>query len=143
MTIWEYQRLFIRRLMQWSLFSLGIGSILLLGNRFWRHMGRQFIGWALLDLAIAYLGVRLSAKRRAALPDPNAPAAVQRESDDLRSFLELSTLIDLIGVFIGRSVLRSGSRGNGLGDAHSSDVPVHLRLLPRWQRPRRSPPESR
>jgi len=116
MTIWEYQHLIIRRLMQWSLFSLGAGGILLLlGNRFWRQMGRQFVGWALLDLAIAYFGVRISAVRRAALPDPEAPAAIERETGDLRRLLEASVLIDLIAVFAARAVLRRGQRGTGCG----------------------------
>jgi hypothetical protein len=115
MTIWEYQHLIVRRLIQWSLFSLGVGGILLLGSRFWRQMGKQFVGWALIDLAIAYFGLRISDQRRAALPDPEAPAAIERETGDLRRLLEASVLIDLIGVFAGRSLLRRGLSGTGWG----------------------------
>lgn len=116
MTIWEYHHLIIRRLMQWSLFSLGAGGVLLLlGNRFWRQVGRQFVGWALLDLAMTWVGLRISNQRRAALPDPESPAAIERETADLRRLLEASVIIDLIGVFSGRALLRRGSGGTGWG----------------------------
>ncbi|MEP7292839.1 MAG: hypothetical protein ABI835_13735, partial [Chloroflexota bacterium] len=74
MNVWEYQRLVIRRLLQWSLLSLGVGGIFMLGSRFWRDLGKQFVGWALVNLGIAYVGIRLTAQRRAALPNPNTPA---------------------------------------------------------------------
>lgn len=115
MTIWQYQRQLIRRLLQWSLFSLGVGGVLMLGRRFWRDVGKQFIGWALIDLLIAYLGIRVSAQRRAELPDPDAPEVLQSETKNLRYLLEVNTLLDVVYMFVGRWLMKRGSPGTGLG----------------------------
>ena len=84
MNIWDYQRILVRRLIQWALISLGIGTLLSGGNRFWRGVSGQFIAWALINLGIAYFGITTSENRRVALPDPLAPEVLEREAESLR-----------------------------------------------------------
>lgn len=115
MSVWEYQRLLIRRLIQLSLLSFGIGAFMLAGRRFWRDLGKQFIGFAVIELALAWLGVRISADRRAALPEPDAPDALKRETRDLRRLLEASIYVDLATMFVGRFLIRRGAGGSGWG----------------------------
>jgi Family of unknown function (DUF6992) len=115
MNIWEYQRILTRRLIQWALLSLGIGALLSGGTRFWRGVGGQFVGWALVNLGIAYFGVTTSEKRRVALPDPLALEMVEREAHNLRRLLWINTLLDLCYVAGGRWLIRRGKRGTGWG----------------------------
>lgn len=115
MTIWDYQRLISRRLIQWALFSFGVGALLSGGRRFWRGVGVQFVGWALVNLGIAWFGLRASENRRAALPDPLAPAVVEREAHNLRRLLWINSALDLLYISGGRWLIRRGSRGTGVG----------------------------
>ena len=145
MSVWEYQRLIIRRLIQVSLLSFGMGAVMLAGRRFWRELGKQFIGFAFIELALAWLGVRISADRRAALAEPDAPDALRRETHDLRRLLEASIYVDLATMFVGRFLVRRGAGGSGWGVLlqavalflfdlfHAGNVPA-LPSLPRRKR---------
>ncbi len=115
MNIWDYQRILTRRLIQWALISLGIGTLMLGGRRFWRGVGGQFIGWALINLGIAWFGIRTSENRRVALPDPLAPEVLDHEAESLRRLLWINTALDLLYVAGGRWLIRRGSRGTGWG----------------------------
>ncbi len=112
MHIRQYQMLVIRRLLQWSLISLGMGSLMIFGTRFWRDLGKQFIGWALVNLGIVYFGIRMNQEQQASLPDPDAQ---HNEGQKLRRLLEINTLIDVLYMAGGRQMMRRGSRGTGLG----------------------------
>ena len=150
MTIWEYQRLIIRRLIQLSLLSGGIGALMLPGSRFWREFGKQFIAFSVIEMGIAWLGVRITGERHAALPDPVAPDAVKRETQDLRRLLEASVYVDLATMFIGRFAIRRGSGGGGWGVLlqgaflflfdlfHAGNVPSDKPNLPRPRRRRKA-----
>ena len=115
MNIWKYQRTIIRGLLQWSLLSLVAGFFMLPGRRFWREMGKQFVGWGIVNMGIVYVGMRMSEERRAALPDPNDAEIVQRETESLRRLLEVNTLLDVVYMAGGRVLMLRGSRGSGLG----------------------------
>ena len=115
MNIWDYQRILTRRLIQWALISLGIGGLLASGSRFWRGVGGQFIGWALVNLGIAWFGIRTSEDRRIALPDPLAPEVLDREAHNLRQLLWINTALDLLYVAGGRWLIRRGKPGTGWG----------------------------
>lgn len=115
MNIWGYQQILTRRLIQWALLSLGIGGLLVGGSRFWRGVGGQFIGWALVNLGIAYFGVTTSENRRVALPDQLAPEVLEREAHDLRRLLWINTALDLLYVAGGRWLIRRGKPGTGWG----------------------------
>jgi hypothetical protein len=115
MNIWNYQRDLTRRLMQWALLSLGLGTLMLGGRRFWRGMGGQFIGWALVNLGIAYFGITTSENRRVALPDQLAPEVVEHEAENLTRLLWINTALDLLYVAGGRWLVRRGKSGTGWG----------------------------
>ena len=115
MNIWEYQRLLVRRLLQWALFSLGVGTLLSGGRRFRRGVGMQFVGWALVNLGIAWIAQRGAENRRAALPDPLAPEVVEREAHNLRRLLWANTALDLLYVAGGRWLIERGGPGTGVG----------------------------
>ena len=115
MNVWDYQRILTRRLIQWALISLGIGGLLVSGRRFWRGVGGQFIGWALVNLGIAWFGIRTSEDRRSALPDPFAPEVLEREAHNLRRLLWINTVLDLLYIAGGRWLIRRGKRGTGWG----------------------------
>jgi hypothetical protein len=113
MNIWEYQQTLVRRLIQWALLSLALGT--LSGRRFWRGMGGQFIGWALVNLGIASFGITTSENRRVALTDQLAPEVVEREAENLRRLLWINTALDLLYVAGGRWLVRRGKHGTGWG----------------------------
>jgi len=115
MNIWDYQQILVRRLIQWALLSLGLGAIMSFGTRFWRGVGGQFIGWALVNLGIAYVGITTSENRRVALADPLAPEVVEREVRNLRRLLWINTALDLLYVVGGRWLIRRGRHGTGWG----------------------------
>jgi len=121
MNIWDYQRILVRRLIQWALLSLGVGTLMLGGRRFWhashfwRGVGGQFIGWALVNLGIAYFGLTTSENRRVALPDPLAPEVLEHEAESLRRLLWINTALDLLYVAGGRWLVRRGKHGTGWG----------------------------
>lgn len=115
MNIWEYQRTIIQRLLQWSLFSLITGVLMLFGSGFWRAVGRQFIAWALVNMGIAYVGRRMGEERLTALPDPHDSQTVREETNSLRRLLEVNALLDVLYMAGGRILIRRGERGTGVG----------------------------
>lgn len=66
-------------------------------------------------MGVVYVGLRMSEERRAALPDPNDPEVIQRDTQSLRRLLEINTLVDLLYMAGGRILMRRGPRGTGLG----------------------------
>lgn len=115
MNIWEYQRTILQRLLQWSLFSLVAGVLMLFGSRFWRAIGRQFIGWGIVNMGIVYVGRRMGEERRAALPDPRDAKTVREETDSLRRLLEVNAMLDVLYMAGGRLLVRRGEWGTGVG----------------------------
>ncbi len=115
MTVWQYQRLLTRRLLQWSLFSLGMGVVLTRGRSLWRGVGGQFIGWALVNMGIAYFGTRSANQRQKALADPQTSAVVTKEAYNLRLLLWVNTGLDLLYLRGGRWLIKRGNYGTGLG----------------------------
>lgn len=115
MNIWEYQRTILQRLLQWSLFSLVAGVLMLFGSRFWRAVGRQFIGWGLVNMGIVYVGRRMGEERLKALPDPRDAQTVREETSKLRRLLEVNALLDVLYMAGGRLLVRRGAWGTGVG----------------------------
>lgn len=95
--IWQFQRLLTRRL------SIGAGVSLLLGlgmflfrTPFWNGVAYQFIGWALIDLLIAWGGAAGTRKRRLRLTEEQAAAAAPTEARNLRRILWVNTGLDVL-----------------------------------------------
>lgn len=120
--IWDLQALLSRRLLFWSGLSMLVGvALLLLGAPFWVGLGVQAIAWGAVDGLIALLGRAAARRRRSALPDPTAPAVLDREARKLRHLLWINVLLDLLyvaGGLILTFTLGSagpGWRGHGWG----------------------------
>jgi hypothetical protein len=97
MNIWQYQTLLGRRLLQWSLSSLALGAFLMLGHPFWRGVGAQFVGWAMFDGLIAYVGGE-RARTHATAESAADPERVRQERRNLRALLWLNAALDLLYV---------------------------------------------
>ncbi len=120
MSIWEFSALVSDRLLTWSAFStlLGLGMSLR-KSAFWRGVGSQFIGWAVIDAGIAIVGDQQSAARRE-LPDANTPTRLRKEANNLRALLWFNAGLDILymigGLFLmGREKSSQWMRGVGLG----------------------------
>ena len=139
MDIWRFQRILSIRLIQWALASIGLGALLSLGTKFWRGVGSQFIGWGVINVAIAYVGGRMADQRVQTLPDPYAPEILHREGANLQRLLWINALLDLVYMRGGQWLARNGGayrRGMGVGIfvqglalfifdlIHANDTPV-------------------
>jgi hypothetical protein len=119
MTIWTFQALLTRRLMQWSMISAGLSLPMVFGNKYQRAMGSQFFGWAAVNMAIAFVGTqgRLKAQTQ---PDANTPARRQKEAKNLKRLLLINAALDVVYMVFGlllftRRKGKAGTRGTGAG----------------------------
>ncbi|WP_343417212.1 hypothetical protein [Candidatus Flexifilum breve] len=139
MDIWRFQRLLSVRLIQWALASIGIGALLSLGTKFWRGVGSQFVGWGVVNIAIAYFGGRMADQRIQTLPDPYAKDVLRKEGVNLQRLLWINALLDLFYMRGGQWLTGKGGafrRGMGVGIflqglalfvfdlLHATDTPV-------------------
>jgi hypothetical protein len=120
MSIWQFQLILVRRLLQWSMVSTALGALMLVGHPFWRGVGSQFIGWAGVDAAIAYVGARLAHQRLAAPESAGNENQRTKEAHNLRALLLLNAALDLLYVRGGlwlalRGQSRLFTRGMGIG----------------------------
>ncbi len=94
--IWQFQVGLSERLLAWSGASVGGGLLLaLLGNRFWRGVGAQCMGWGGIDAAIAGFGLT-QARANANAPDAHTPERQAQERDKLRRVLWLNFGLDVL-----------------------------------------------
>lgn len=121
MTIWEYNRLLTRQLIQWALVSKLIGVFMLTRGKFWKGVGWQFIGWAAVNFGIAYFGFRAAQNRLEALgPARNLPNVRAKEARGLRRLLWINFFLDIFYMSGGLWLLKrrrssEQMRGTGLG----------------------------
>ncbi len=121
MTIWEYNRLVTRRLIQWALISKVLGLLMLTKRGFWSGVGWQFIGWAGLNFGIAYFGFNAAQARLEKLgPARNLPNVRAKEARGLRRLLWLNFFLDILYMLGGLLLFRRKQssprlRGTGLG----------------------------
>lgn len=118
MNIWDFQTTLSRRLAQWSAVSFGLGAAMMLGRRFWRAVGGQFAGWALVNVAIAFFGTLASDERRRSLANPLSVEVQARERANLRRLLWINAGLDLFYMAGGRWLMgrpKIDQRGMGLG----------------------------
>ncbi len=117
--IWQTQTHLSQRLLTWAGLSIGAGLTLArFGDRFWRGVGAQGVGWGLIDGALALFGLR-RARAESAQPEAHAPARQSDERAKLRRILALNTGLDVGYVLGGLALARSRHdkfwRGTGLG----------------------------
>lgn len=118
MNIWDFQQVLSRRLAQSAGVSIGLGVPMLLAGKFWRGVGGQFIGWAMVNLGIAFFGSLSGDRRRQALRNPNAAEVQAKERRNLSRLLWINTGLDVLYMVGGRWLTRhqkKSMRGMGWG----------------------------
>lgn len=121
MNIWRFSRLVSDRLLRWACLSVITG--LVMGQRrdpLWRGIGRQALGWGLIDAAIALIGNITAQNRIASLPNPGETPIQRQEKSNLRTLLWINAVLDVFYVLGGLIFARSDKgdgvrRGHGLG----------------------------
>jgi len=126
MNIWQYQQSVSRRLMQWSIVSMGLGVLMRFGGQFWKSVGNQFIAWGAIDAGIALGGQIATRNRVDRLENPGLVAVKQRESRNLGRLLWFNAALDMLYIFWGIIWM---SRDNGDGRARGSGFGVVLQGL--------------
>ena len=121
MSIWAFQRELSQRLITWNLANVAAGVFFSLSSsKFIRGIGSQFVGWALVNFAIAHFGQTAAANRERTLPDADTPQRQHIEANNLRNLLWINAALDILYMFGGRALIRrrkSGRwmRGAGVG----------------------------
>lgn len=118
MNIWTFQQVLSRRLAQWAGVSIALGIPMVFAGKFWRGVGGQFIGWALVNLGIAFFGSVSGERRRQSMRNPNASDAQSKERRNLSRLLWINTGLDVLYMVGGRWLTRHKKktmRGMGLG----------------------------
>jgi hypothetical protein len=140
---WTFNRQLAQRLLYWSGFSVAAGLAMGLGGRFWQGVGSQFIGWGVVDAAIALFG-GWSARRKAELPDAHTAARQAGEAANLERLLWINAGLDILYMLGGRWLVRqrgeTDARWQGMGWGiivqgaflFWFDL-VHALLLRRWR----------
>ena len=120
MDIWRFQERLTAMLLAWAASSIGIGVTLSRGDAFKRGVGEQFIGWGLVNAAIALFGQR-GASRRRQQPGAEAPETQAAERRKLSRLLWINTALDVVYVMGGLLAVRNRGaqdprwRGRGVG----------------------------
>ena len=96
MTIWEFQDVVSRRLLTWAGISTALGVVMGVFGKFWRGVGSQFVGWAVVNAAIALGGAYFTERRRHNLETPNAPHTLLREGANLQRLLWINAGLDIL-----------------------------------------------
>ena len=121
MSIWAFQRELSQRLITWNLANIAAGGFFSLSSsKFIRGVGSQFVGWALVNFAIAYFGQKAAANRQLTLPDADTPERKRIEADNLRNLLWINAALDVLYMLGGRALMKrrkssAWTRGAGLG----------------------------
>jgi hypothetical protein len=118
--IWDFQRTLSQRLLVWSGISTVIGTVMAFKRGFWRGVGSQFVGWAVVNAAIALGGQYVTQRRRAQLDNPELAKHHIREATNLKRLLWINAGLDVFymlgGAFMmGRRQSDAQARGTGLG----------------------------
>jgi hypothetical protein len=117
-TIWEFQKLVSQRLLLWSGMSTALGLMMSLFGAFGRGIGSQFVGWAVVNAAIAVVGSFFSDQRKLQLVAPDAPKHLIQEANSLQRLLWINAGLDVLYMLGGWLTMRSQKdfrRGMGVG----------------------------
>jgi len=132
--------------MLWNAANAAAGLILTavrLKRPYWRALGAQAVGWAMVNIAISVVGRRLTAQRFSSDPNPYDSHVMMREEKSLRRLLWINTaLLDPLyiigGWFLARS--RGSASEHWRGTGHGIIVQgalllvfdlIHVLLVPR------------
>lgn len=118
MTIWQFQDLVSRRLLAWAGISTALGVVMSVFGKFWRGVGSQFIGWAIVNALIALGGAYFTERRRHSMEQPDAPQTLLREGANLQRLLWINAGLDILYMLGGlwtSARNRHKPRMNGVG----------------------------
>lgn len=122
-SFFQFANLVSRRLLRWSIFSMGVGGWLRgRPDDLARGMGTQFFAWGAIDAAIALFGL-LGNRQKARSVQAGNPDFVVQEAKKLRRLLWINAGLDIFYVSGGWWAVRKGEekenralwRGHGLG----------------------------
>jgi hypothetical protein len=130
MSIWSFQRLLSQRLITWNMANIAGGVLMSLSSsKRIRGIGSQFIGWALVNFAIAFFGQNAAETRERTLPDAHTPERQAREANALRRLLWINAGLDIAYMIGGRALMRRRSSGAWLRGAGVGIILQGLFLL--------------
>ncbi|NWF68863.1 MAG: hypothetical protein HXY40_07245 [Chloroflexi bacterium] len=121
MSIWQFQRMVMLRLIAWGAASIVTGTYLARAqSKFWRGVGEQFVGWGFINSLIALFGGSSSSYRMRNHPQALEPEYIEKETTKLTRLLWLNAVLDVFYVAGGAFMaLRHSSsrrmRGAGWG----------------------------
>lgn len=111
LSIWKRQEEITRQLSAWAAISILTGGLLALDPaRQRKGIGVQFIGWGVVNGLIALVGGRGAEKRRAQLPDPEAPHVQAQERQNLKRLLWINSGLDVLYIAGGLGLARGKGR---------------------------------
>jgi hypothetical protein len=95
-SIWQFQRSLLLRLLAWGFSSIALGTWLMRISRFWRGVGSQFIGWGAINTCIALFAGANSSHRMRTHPQALEPDYMDRETRNITQLLWLNTFLDVL-----------------------------------------------
>ena len=122
MDVWSFSSKLTHRLCIWSALSVFISA----GTAFssiplLRGLGIQFFAWGVIDGAIAFFGVRASAKKKLKVQDSGSVESEAKESRWLERILWINTGLDVLYVLGGIWLMQTWGaesllwKGHGVG----------------------------
>lgn len=148
MTIWHFSNTVSQRLLTWAGASFGLGVFMLIAGKFWRGVGSQFMGWAVINAAIGLFGQRGTLSRREKLgARAETQPVMEGEATKLWRLLWINAGLDILYILGGLNYARRSrdndqKRGVGVGIAlqgaflfafdvwHGLIVPRHKPAVP-------------
>jgi len=120
MNIWQQQDALSRNLLKWAGLSVALGLVFSLGNKFWRGVGSQFLGWGVTNALIAIFGQAAARQRVAELENPGLADIQAQEAEKLSRLLWVNAGLDVLYMLGGRAMSRRDvgdgrMKGMGLG----------------------------
>jgi hypothetical protein len=113
MTIWQFSEQVSRRLLAWNVLNFMVGAALTLGAPLTpdparrRGLASQFMGWAVINIGIAVFGSLAANRRRASLPNSDAPEVTAKEARNLSRLLWINAGLDVLYMFGGARLQRN------------------------------------
>lgn len=121
MNIWQFQETLSSRLIRINVVNALIGLALNRAGGFWKGVGSQAFGWAIINIAIGYFGRRGTRKRLDEIDAPNSPEVQRKESRKLRNILLVNCFLNPLYILGGWRFMQTRGknaplqRGIGVG----------------------------
>lgn len=118
-TVWEYQDRISTALLIWNMLNIVAGLVLGRSRKpLNRGIATQNVGWGVINMGIALVGMIVSRRRKATLTDPYRADILHKESRSLRRLLAINAGLDLLYIAGGSRLLDTLNvyrRGMGFG----------------------------